>query len=97
MTIIAFILIVLTGCIPVVEHQKLQNQLFEETTAKLKAREETEACLEKNKILRESLKKQTADIDQEELDEIKRKAFEEAERKYKVRVIEGQQEPNEKK
>jgi len=98
-TIIVLVLIIVSGCVPVLEYRRLQKKLSDETTEKARAKQETKLCLERNKNLIEASKSKPApaEIGQSELEAIKKKAFEEAERKYKAGVIEGQQKDEENK
>lgn len=94
---ICCIFILLTGCVPLPVHQELQKKLSVRNAQANNQVKELEKCEAENRELKKALKERPVQvierpvlnkepIKQEELEEIKKKALEDAERRFKLRM-----------
>lgn len=84
------VLLIICGCktVPVYRYDALERKLNETIAAKNDMKKRAESCEDHNRQLIKTLRAvpiQTP-IEPTELEEIKKKAFEEAENKYRIRI-----------
>lgn len=89
----AFLLILLTGCVPIPVYQELQKKMSSVQEEKNNLKKKLEQCEGKIKKLQEDMKmeppKQTINqkpLAPSELEEIKRKALDDTEKRFQLRI-----------
>lgn len=92
--VVGVMALLLGGCVPLPIYQEQQKKLSAALADRNALTQDILTCEKQNKRLIEALKSRprvmTKDpIDQKELDEIKKKALEDAERRFKLRMRKG--------
>lgn len=87
-------MVLMLGCLPPIQQTLMSRKIQALTVERDVARDELAECREKikkleSKILSKTLQPTQTKINSAELEQIKKQAFEEAERKYKDRVEKG--------